>query len=796
MALGLQQARQFLEDANARPAEVRDALIEVWAVRQVSSEEEAVLARAMGLALRNLRDLDGSERSLTLALDWFEPGTADHSGTALTLAGVLAHRSEFAQAFELLDTLTGPEELAARIVFQRAALFEFRGSEGDLGRAHKRYLEALNLFERGNDQHGRAHALSGLGLVAVHTGSPRDGMTYFDTARRIYESLSEPVFAAVMDRNVAWAAIYAADLGLAFEHLDRSERALIDLGEPFREVRNVRIQALIVAGLLDDALREGLDLVMSLRDSGSQTDESLITFMLGSALGAAGRSGDARHVLEVALARFDESASTVHRATARLQLALLDGTPPVDLASELPWFIENGPAHAPSVRLALARAAFEREDKETLELVRTSHPERTSNDIAEAEIQSRDLFLRGHMGTVVDIVASQLAGDLNQVLDLEVQAGISGTRTALVDLGLAAAVRGHDAVGFDRIVRVAKRAAHATNGDQAENHEHFDLTHGSRMTDAQDDLMASQTLTIAEVDHQVIASLTQAGPPEFIDDLPSSQSMRDLVRRHDVALATIAMGETRHLETVHKTAGIAAEWLPVLCSGGSTLQVTGHGWLESVPWNSLAERPVELVLDPAPGLARTAPQEPVVAVAVGPDLASSNSEIDAIRDAYPTGEVFVFTPTSAELFSIAERCDVLHLICHGDYDQQHPLRSSLRFNDGDVTGYQIQRLTTAPAIVVAAACRAGAAGTMIGAGSLGLSAAWLRAGSHAVVAPSCRLPDNERTATTMAAIHRSLAAGAAPSEAVFDARRSSDEAIARSLVVTTRGRLIREHANV
>ena len=266
---------------------------------------------------------------------------------------------------------------------------------------------------------------------------------------------------------------------------------------------------------------------------------------------------------------------------------------------------------------------------------------------------------------------------------------------------------------------------------------------------------------------------------------------RDEMARVGATVALQALEPDGHDWSRRKPA--FAKVIPAIVENRSLLRIVALGAMPAIPWNAIAERPVEIVGDPLAQYSYPDLSAPTVIIAVAPDIAVADDEIEVIRNAYPNGTVHVVEPTPDELLELAGDCDVLHLICHGEYDHQLPLRSSLRFHGGVVTGYQIQRLEDAPGYVVAAACRAGVGDTSIGATSIGLNAAWLRAGARAVIAPSCRLPDNERTVTTMGAIHQGLATGLGPGESVFQARETGDEAIARSLVVTTKGVLVGEH---
>jgi CHAT domain-containing protein len=108
--------------------------------------------------------------------------------------------------------------------------------------------------------------------------------------------------------------------------------------------------------------------------------------------------------------------------------------------------------------------------------------------------------------------------------------------------------------------------------------------------------------------------------------------------------------------------------------------------------------------------------------------------------------------------------DVAHLVCHGNFSSTNPMFSSLRLADGPMFVFDLERLSPPPAVVVLSACLP--AGNEI----LGLAASLLAAGTRAVIAAPVAVPDTSSTVDFMNELHRQLAAGTGPAEALRRAR--------------------------
>jgi CHAT domain-containing protein len=116
------------------------------------------------------------------------------------------------------------------------------------------------------------------------------------------------------------------------------------------------------------------------------------------------------------------------------------------------------------------------------------------------------------------------------------------------------------------------------------------------------------------------------------------------------------------------------------------------------------------------------------------------------------------------------RVDVVHLVCHGSFSRENPMFSSLRLADGPMFVYDLERFAP-PSVVVLSACSAGTHATPAGTEILGLTASLLAIRTRAVIAATVVVPDTSSTVDVMEELHRALARGTGPAEALRLARR-------------------------
>jgi tetratricopeptide (TPR) repeat protein len=212
--------------------------------------------------------------------------------------------------------------------------------------------------------------------------------------------------------------------------------------------------------------------------------------------------------------------------------------------------------------------------------------------------------------------------------------------------------------------------------------------------------------------------------------------------------------------------------------GNRDLVVVPAGGLLATPWGALpasAGRPVTVAPSASSWLAarrrrHVAAGDPSRTLLVaGRGLTHAEAEIGAIAALYsrPTVLVGAGATTAATLAGL-DGVGTAHLATHGRHEPDNPLFSGLELVDGPLMGYDLQRLSVPPELVVLSACDLGLQDVRPGDEPLGIPAALLAAGTCTVVGSVCRVADEDAIAV-MIALHRELMAGSRPAAALATA---------------------------
>ena len=160
-----------------------------------------------------------------------------------------------------------------------------------------------------------------------------------------------------------------------------------------------------------------------------------------------------------------------------------------------------------------------------------------------------------------------------------------------------------------------------------------------------------------------------------------------------------------------------------------------------------------------------------------PPLPQTRREVRSVGEMFHQRAVFRGLDASEATFKArASEHGVLHLATHGLVDDSVPMASGILLapgegDDGLLQGHEVQRLRLRlrSDLVTLSACRSGRGSPSRGEGMLGLSRAFLEAGSSAVLVSLWDVGD-ETSADLMLEFYRHLSAGAGPAEALRMAR--------------------------
>jgi tetratricopeptide (TPR) repeat protein len=198
------------------------------------------------------------------------------------------------------------------------------------------------------------------------------------------------------------------------------------------------------------------------------------------------------------------------------------------------------------------------------------------------------------------------------------------------------------------------------------------------------------------------------------------------------------------------------------------------GALVGVPWSMLpgvGARPLTVARSASAWLRardRTTPTR--AGLVSGPDVPRAEEEV--LQAAKAWEDVRVLTgphAVAAEVSALAADVDVLHVASHGRHAADNPLFSGLDLVDGPWFGYDIDRLPRVPSTVVLSACELGRSVVRWGAETIGMTVAWLHAGTACVIASPARV-DDDVACDVLARTHEGLAIGQPPAVALAEAR--------------------------
>ena len=153
---------------------------------------------------------------------------------------------------------------------------------------------------------------------------------------------------------------------------------------------------------------------------------------------------------------------------------------------------------------------------------------------------------------------------------------------------------------------------------------------------------------------------------------------------------------------------------------------------------------------------RTTPLRTATAgLVAGPRVARAEAEVRAAASVWPvvTGVLTGAGATAAAVSDLAGRVDVLHLAAHGRHSAENPMFSGLELVDGPWFGYDIDQLPAVPDVVLLSACELGRSSVRWGEELIGMTTAWLHAGTRCVVASAAAVSD-EVAHDVLVRVHR------------------------------------------
>lgn len=206
--------------------------------------------------------------------------------------------------------------------------------------------------------------------------------------------------------------------------------------------------------------------------------------------------------------------------------------------------------------------------------------------------------------------------------------------------------------------------------------------------------------------------------------------------------------------------------------------LTPSASLNGTPWAalpSLSGRPVTVT--PSATVWATAhtpaPAGDGTCFVAGPKLPAAAAEVATAATFYPGATILHGEEaTVARVVAAFTSHRVLHVAAHGRFRSDSPLFSGLELADGALALFDLDGVPSAAEVVVLPACHLASTRLLPGEEPLGAVATLVHLGVGTVVAPAGAVPD-DATGALMVDLHRLLAAGVAPPDALALAASAS-----------------------
>ncbi|MET1075587.1 MAG: CHAT domain-containing protein [Umezawaea sp.] len=596
-----------------------------------------------------------------------------------------------------------------------------------------RLTSAIRDLRRYGDQRWLANALVGRGIARAYALRLAAADADFSTARTVLLAIGEPDRAAMCLHNRGFVAMVAGDLPTALHHYEHAAReGLAAVRRP--EALIDRAEALLAAGLVGEA-RDVLAPAITLLDRCDRGSRIPDAVLLAARCALADNDFPAARTLA-------ERAAKIFRGQRRN-----------------PW-----PSTAVALRARWALGERPRSGRAAVECDRAGRPE----DAAELRLAAGLPVPR--QGGTARLRALAWLDTARRAPDRRRAAAACRAGLALVDphtwpgtelrsIALGHALAGGDARAVLRWSRIEAPAAARVTGRLAEQ---LRLARGQGDQDRvvhlereirRLSLVAPRTAPPAPVrpSTTLLSFTVHHGHPIAVSVVDGRCRLHRLAPLdHHVRALGLAL-ETGHDDAARASAEALDALLPPTGDGPVTITGSPPG----LPWAALPSyrgRPVSLGAAPP---SRVPPR--TSAWISGPNLVHADREVAALHREHGGTVLTGRAATVEAALRAMDGVDVVHLAAHGHLRGDQPLFSSLELADGPLHGYDLDRLTRPPRVVVLSACDSG------------LAPAFLRRGSEAVVASTLTVPD-DRAPALMAAFHTGLRAGLDPAAALARAQ--------------------------
>ena len=326
----LELALRLVESVQDDPQGARDEAASLVVREDLDREARAVGWWAVGLAARQLNDLDDADASMRTALRIAsDAGLTRRVGQIRSShALVLLYTGDTQAALEETESAMGElsgadlarNEMQVGLILQRL---------GRLDEALVRYRSALVGLRRSGDRLAEARLLSNRGVLHGYRGEVDLGVSDLETARRIGDELGQKLIVAASAHNLGFLEGRRGDVPTALAWFDRAEVAYEALGRPPGMVEVLwanRGELLLATGLYSEADEAVRAAIAGLEGTDNKTDLSETRLLAAEVALASRRPEEALEAASIAASEFTEQDRQAWRLLAEYAMlrALFD----------------------------------------------------------------------------------------------------------------------------------------------------------------------------------------------------------------------------------------------------------------------------------------------------------------------------------------------------------------------------------------------------------------------------------------------------------------------------------------
>lgn len=820
--------QELLDLAGEDPARALDEIKAALGAPALAAEDEALLRRARGVALRCVGRTSDSADELSIAAS-LAGDLNDNllAGVETSLAATLLFLGQVPQALATMDAAIARSDGMQHIetLLQASTI---RLSIGRHEEALALLSQAIPLAQQTGRVKWESDSLNQRGMALIFGGQ----------SGRALADLERSITLASDNGDAMGAAMASCNRALALHRVGRLAESLASFREVAADYETVGIsaheiagdwsEALLAAGLFDDAVRTTSEAARHFRQTGNVWGAMQCTALAAEAALAAGNADLVDMIFRAAgeipgaadfagwrarieLARLRSQADVSPDAigidqidsliqilaesgqadaalTARITRLQVAGTGGESTSEGLRAAVDRAPAlvqlHYWSTLTAIRAQmggsgatlrAFGAAERRARAILATTgsyevrvHASRHLERAADAATQV--LIERRRIGDLVALVERRRGGALTQ------PAGHASDefREALTRYrDMEARLR---SVGDDAAPVIKHRAALERDVQDLARRQESAI--GVVPIEAQ--LAPNESvLTFLVHDGQLLRVERRAGRRSRLDTVGPISSVTDLIGEllfsHRQLARRSRLTEASKTDLICRHEAIAAELESLLLPEHLSRRVVLNPppSMQNLPWASLPslfEREhcvspsLQLARRPLPG------PEPSVVLYGASELPHARHEVEVLG-AMASGRGIV--DPDGDGLTMAAGQDVLHLAGHFVSNGANPLFDAIRLGSVDFYGYDFQGLESSPRLVVLASCASGTVGE-VAAAPFGYAMAAIGAGASAVIVSHTAVEDSPRLVACMEEVYAALLEGRGPADALKAARLKAD----------------------